>query len=187
MMLRSLILIVAIAQTPGIPPPEAWVQAERDIVRLKPGAFSSLPAAVRADLEKRMCTIPQADGVDEDGPHNVIRGRFTSAASTDIAVLCSRDGVSTILVFRGGRTTNVAELAPVPDKNFLQTGHPKAIVFSRAILVAKPAEIGVYYKEFGGPKPPPLDHDGIHDAFVSKASIIRYWYGGKWLELTGMD
>ncbi len=29
-----------------------------------------------------------------------------------------------------------------------------------------------------------IDHDGINDAFVEKASTIKYWYDGKWLDVT---
>jgi len=132
-----LLLLVQPART--LPTPQEWEAAERAIVRLKPDAFKNLPAAVRTDLDRRQCTIPQPDGLDDAGPHNVVRGRFTSQTSTDIAVLCSKSGVSTILVYRDGTTKDVAVLAAMADKGFLQTGHPKAIEFSRVIGVAGPA------------------------------------------------
>ena len=181
-----LLLLAGLLQvTNRLPPPEAWVAAERAIVRLPPAAFTTLPAAIRRDLERRRCTIPQSDLEGE--PHNVIRGRFTTAKQFDIAVLCSVDSSSTILVYRGEDIKTVAQLANSKDADWLQTGGPKSIVFSRAILPASAKDIAVYYKEFGGTKPPPVDHDGIHDAFVGKASVIRYWHRGAWLELTGMD
>jgi hypothetical protein len=179
------VLLLLPAQT--LPPPEEWIAAERAIVRLKPEAFKNLPAAVRVDLDKRQCTIPQPDGLDPPGPHNVIKGRFTSPASTDIAVLCSVGGVSTILIYRGGTTQDVAALAAMADKGFLQTGYPKRIEFSRAILPAAPSDIRASHKEFGVGQLPRIDHDGIHNAFVGKASTIMYWDGKKWLELAGMD
>jgi hypothetical protein len=164
-----------------------WAAAERNIVRLKPSEFADLPPAVRTYLEKRTCTIPQSPEIDEPR-NNVVRGRFTSAKQIDIAVLCSVKGVSTILVFRGGSASDVAELAPIADKEFLQTTDVDKIGFSRALGVATPEAIRAYYKEFGGPTPPVrLDHEGIDDAFQGKASIVRYWFGGKWLALTGMD
>ena len=179
--LLFLLLLVQPART--LPTPQEWDAAERAIVRLKPDAFRNLPAAVRTDLDRRQCTIPQPDGLDGAGPHNVIRGRFTSQTSTDIAVLCSMGGVSTILVYRGGDTKDVATLAAMADKGFLQTGSPKAIEFSRAIGIASPAQMRIYHAAFGSGNVPRLDHDGINDAFVGKASIVRYWTGGKWLEL----
>ena len=183
--LLFLLLLVQPARTP--PTPQEWQAAERAIVRLNPGAFKNLPSSVRADLARRECTIPQPDGRDGAGPHNVISGRFTSPTSSDIAALCSKGGVSTILVYRGGTTKDVAMLAAMADKGFLQTGHPKAIEFSRAISVASPAQMRIYHEAFGTGKMPRLDHDGIDDAFVGKASIVRYWTGGKWLELQGAD
>ena len=35
--------------------------------------------------------------------------------------------------------------------------------------------------------PEPLDHDGINDAFLEKASAIHYLHRGKWTLLRGMD
>lgn len=181
------VLIALLAQAGGFPQQRDWDAAERNITRLMPAAFPDLPAAVRADLDRRQCTIPQPDGVDGAGPHNVIRGRFTSQRSTDIAVLCSKGGVSTILVYRDGATKDVATLAAMADKGFLQTGSPKAIEFSRAIGVATPPQMRIYHEAYGVGKMPRLDHDGINDAFVGKASTVRYWTGGKWLELQGAD
>jgi hypothetical protein len=183
----ALVLIALLAQAGGFPSQRDWDVAERDVRRLAPAAFPDLPAAVRADLDRRQCTIPQPDGVDGAGPHNVIRGRFTSQRSTDIAVLCSKGGVSAILVYRDGATKDVAMLAAMADKGFLQTGSPKAIEFSRAIGVATPAQMRIYHEAYGVGKMPRLDHDGINDAFVGKASTVRYWSGGKWLDLQGAD
>lgn len=182
-----LFLLLLVQPVRTLPSPQEWDAAERAIVRLKPDAFKNLSPAVRTDLHRRQCSIPQPDGLDGAGPHNVIRGRFTSQTSTDIAVLCSKGGVSTILVYRGGDTKDVATLAAMADKGFLQAGHAKPIGFSRAIGVASPAQMRIYHEAFGAGKMPRLDHDGIDDAFVGKASIVRYWTGGKWLELQGAD
>ena len=46
---------------------------------------------------------------------------------------------------------------------------------------------GAHHELYGGPKPPPLDHDGINDMFVGKASVVWYRYQGRWLQLTGAD
>ena len=34
---------------------------------------------------------------------------------------------------------------------------------------------------------PPIDQDGINDAFVEKASSVKYWQQGKWRDLQGAD
>jgi hypothetical protein len=32
-----------------------------------------------------------------------------------------------------------------------------------------------------------IDHNGIDDAFLEKASITWYWYKGRWMQLQGAD
>jgi len=32
-----------------------------------------------------------------------------------------------------------------------------------------------------------LEHDGIEDAFIEKASVIWYWNGSRWLQLAGAN
>jgi hypothetical protein len=44
-----------------------------------------------------------------------------------------------------------------------------------------------HYRAYGGPKPPNIDHQGIDDAFIEKASTTHYFHQGKWLKLTGAD
>ena len=162
-----------------------WQAANAATVRLKPSAFPELPVMVRRFLEQRECEIPQS--FPDKTPHNVIRGRFTSANQMDIAVLCSKARVSTVLVFRGGTTSAVAELAQ-PDEGFLQVVDAGGVVgYSRALGVATPSYIREHHAAYGGPKPPPLDHDGINDIFVEKASVVWYWYRGRGLPLQGAD
>jgi hypothetical protein len=61
------------------------------------------------------------------------------------------------------------------------------IGYSRAISPVGREFIVRHYVAYGGVKPPPIDHQGIDDAFVGKASVVFYFYRGKWLELTGAD
>lgn len=112
------------------------------------------------------------------------------AGQTDIAVLCSRKRVSSILVFRGGSAVEVDELASEPDAGYLQGVGNGDIGFSGLLSVASPEYIRSCYEalqEHETPEPPPLDHEGIEDSFLEKASNIWYWYDGKWLSLAGAD
>jgi len=59
--------------------------------------------------------------------------------------------------------------------------------YSRAISSVGRGFIMRHYQSHGGVKPPPIDHLGIEDAFVDKASIVHYFYRGKRMELTGAD
>lgn len=167
---------------------DKWQIADEKVVRLKPSAFSQLPENIVSYLEARGCTVPQIFG--ETKPHNVIRGEFAKSGQFDWAVLCSQNRVSAILVFWDGSTKSVAEIARVADRNFLQTGagdDGSNAIFSRAIEAVGKDYIIEHYREYNGKKPPPIKHQGINDAYVEKASTIRYFYRGRWLELQGAD
>jgi hypothetical protein len=155
------------------------------IIRLKPSDFRQLPAAVRRDLDRRGCRIPQVP--DKTAPHNVISGSFIAAGSRDWAVLCSVKGSSRVLVYRGGGASKVDSVARRADQQYLQSGANGALEFSRRIYIAEAKAIAEEAKVHSGPRPPPLEHDGIGDAFMGKASPIRYYYRGKWLELQGAN
>ncbi len=164
---------------------QQWEAADSQVRRLQPASFTQLPEPIRAELDRRGCTIPQVPIIE--GPHNVIRGEFAKAGQTDWAVLCSVNRVSQILVFWNGSPTNPAELSKAKDVDRLQGWGGEKIVYSWAIMPTGRKSIMEFYNAFGGEKPPPIDHQGIDDAFYGKASVIQYFYHGKWLHLTGMD
>ncbi len=183
----GVLLLAAIVAVPGQEDPSAldWDKAEKEIQRLPPSAFPDLPEAILSELNRRRCTVPQAYG-DSD-PHNVIEGCFVDKGQIDWAVLCSQGGESSVLVFWGGSTELVSQLANGPDKTWLQTIGEGKIGYSRLIRPVDRASIIGYQQAFGGPKPPPIDHQGIEDCFLEKASVIFYYYRGRWLRLTGAD
>jgi hypothetical protein len=164
-----------------------WERADRATRRLAPAAFRELPAPIQVELDRRGCTIPQPFTATK--PENVIQGRFTSASRTDWAVLCSRQNVSSILVFRGGASASaLLELAPEPDVNSLQTVDGKGTIgYSRVIAVADAKYIQEHEDRYRGAKPPRVDHEGIHDIFIEKGSVVWYWYQNVWLKLQGSD
>jgi hypothetical protein len=167
-------------------PQDKWAVADSATLRLPPAAFSQLPRNIVQYLQGRGCTVPQTYLSRE--PHNVIGGEFARRGQIDWAVLCSRNGVSSILVFWRGSTKSVSEIAKAPDNGFLQTvSEGGKIAYSRAIESVGRDYIMSHYKEYGGRKPPPINHQGIDDAFVEKASVVRYYHRGKWLELKGAD
>lgn len=165
---------------------DKWQIADEATLRLKPTAFSELPENIVSFLQKRSCTVPQTFG--DPTPHNVIRGQFAKNGQFDWAVLCSRSRISSILVFWNGSTKSVAEIARSDDKDFLQTIDGVGnIGFSRAIGIVDKDFILEHYEECGGRKPPQIQHQGINDAFVEKASVVHYLYRKRWLELQGAD
>lgn len=179
----DLVLLAAILL--AVPTTQDWDEANRNTRRLLPSAFTELPASIQKELTRRGCTVPQPYSATR--PENVISGRFTSPMRKDWAILCSIRRASSILVFRGGSPSVVVELAREPDRDRLQGIGGGAIGYSRAIGVASPDVIRTHYERYRGPKPPPLDHDGIDDAFIEKASVVWYWRRGRWLELTGSN
>jgi hypothetical protein len=167
----------------------SWENADRQVVRLRPKAFPELPANLRAELDRRGCTIPQVPPQVRtvDGRQNVITGEFSRAGQTDWAVLCSIGRVSSILIFWNGSVLKPADIEKTADLDHLQSWGGDKIVYDRAITPVGKRYIMQHYKAYGGEKPPPLDHQGIDDAIVGKASVVLYLYRGKWLHLSGAD
>ncbi|MGA2147560.1 MAG: hypothetical protein ABSH49_21645 [Bryobacteraceae bacterium] len=159
--------------------------AERHVSRLPPTAFPELPGNVVRALQRRGCTIPQDAFTYQ--PHNVIKGEFARSGQVDWAVLCSIKGVSSILVFWKGSEKSPAEIATMEDRIFLQGITAGKVGYSRRIEPVGKDFIMRHYQSYGGPKPPPMDHQGIDDEFIEKASVTWYFYRGKWLKLTGAD
>lgn len=178
-------LLVATAAVGQIPPAANWERADAETVRLAPDKIKALPLPIRQELARLGCTIPQV--WMSDRPANFITGRFLSPNQKDIAVLCSRNMISSILVFAQGAAKPIAEIAQAPDKHFLEDIGNGRIGFSRSLEVAYPQAIRRYHATYGGPEPPSLDHEGIEESFLEKASIVWYWQEGNWLQLTGAD
>jgi len=154
--------------------------ADRETVRLPPGDFPHLPKSVRDDLDARGCTIPQVY-CRNCKPHNVISGHFKHPSQVDWTVLCSIDRQSTLLVYWGGSAESVSELSTTADKRWLQGMGGDIIGFSHGIYTVDAKYITDHAHWYGGELPPHLDHEGIDEAFVEKASSVHYWYEGEWL------
>lgn len=164
------------SQTDSVAPAQTQTAAVK-INRLRPSAFPELPARIVRELERRGCTIPQVtiEGVDTNKPHNVASGEFTRKGQKDWAALCSRRGRSAIHIFWGRPTkcASVIEARADSADRFIGTADAKYILD--------------HYEAYGGPKPPPLTHEGINDGIAEKASAVLYCYGGKWRTLQGAD
>ena len=165
---------------------DKWAVADSATLRLPPAAFSRLPKNIVLYLQGRGCTVPQTYLSRE--PHNVISGEFARRGQTDWAVLCSRGRESSIMVFWRGSAKSVSEIAKAADNSFLQTiTEGGRVGFSRMIEPVGRDYIIKIHRSYGGRRPPPIDHQGIDDAYVEKSSVVRYYYRGKWLKLHGAD
>ena len=157
-----------------------------DLERLPPSTFHQLPRSVVRALRSRGCAIPQTDL--EPRPNNIITGEFAKRGQKDWAVLCSRGGNSSILVFWGGGIKAPAELAKAPDEAYWLGNNGEGFHYYRHLMRADRKYILVHYREYGrGEFIPSINHDGIDDGFLEKGSEVYYFYRRKWLSLPGAD
>jgi len=119
--------------------------------------------------------------------HNVIRGEFFAKGEAGWAVFCSANHSTALLTFRDDRDTNPVTVNTTEDRQHLQGLDGNHIGYSREITAAGRGFIMRHYRANGGPPPPPIDHQGIDDAFLEKASVTWYFYQGKWRQLSGAD
>ena len=151
------------------------------IRRLPPASFPVLPPAIRQELERRQCLIPQT--YQAKAPENVVAGEFREKGVKSWAVLCSSGGMSTLLVFGSDslgqpeelRTRKDAE-ATVPQ--LLSPG----LGFAWGIDTVHPKRIRSYALNKDH-----YDHDGVEDAILTHGSSIHYYQLGKWTLLEGED
>jgi hypothetical protein len=171
---QSLILpLLTGTQAFGQPSPQRTYRVHR----LQPTAFPELPKNLVTELERRGCTIPQPF---TNRRANVIRGEFAKPGQTDWAALCYCRGFLGLYVFWNGSEVDVAV---VGRRKF-----PEALpaLFETAIAPVSRKYIVDHYLAYGGPEPPPIDHQGI-DWSSGMASAILYFYKGNWLTLQGAD
>ena len=179
------VLIFALLFIAEVKAQDQWIVADKKTVRLDPKMFSQLPKTIISDLTRRRCTIPQS--YIQPGSHNVIKGEFKIKGQKDWAVLCSRKGVSSILIYWNGSIKNASSIASAEDKDFLQGIGGDEIGFSRVLGVANAKYIDDHFKAYGGTTPPVIAHNGIINAFAEKASKVLYRHRGKCLTLQGAD
>lgn len=102
-------------------------------------------------------------------------------------MLCSTSNSTALLAFRNDRDTNPDIVTTSEDRSYIQGLDGGNIGYSREITAARRDFIKRRYRAYGGPEPPPIDHYGIDDAFLEKASITWYFHLGTWLRLQGAD
>ncbi len=144
-------------------------------------AFPMMPVDLQRKLRSAGCKIPQPPDPEHTRrrPVNAIRGEFRHAKQTDWAVVCDYSGQSeAVLVFWGGDSHKMSIVHRSAD--------PEGRCYVQIMPVGKDV-IMLHYRAYGGPKPPPIDHQGIDMDICEKASITYYFHNGKWLGLQGAD
>jgi hypothetical protein len=168
------------------------VQKDSSIRKLQPADVAGLPAEFIEKLNARGCTIPQFGevgrvGSTAGGPAtagesanditNVIHGEFARRGQEDWAVLCSKGGSSTIVIYWGKATACPASLARLEDAHYLKRGIDKKMRYSRSIRALGGGDLG---DRAGTAGLKPMSHQGIDDRFVGKSSALFYCSEGKW-------
>ena len=144
------------------------------VTSLSPNEFPELALGIRQYLLRNRYLIPQVEEITRR--HNVISGRFRHRDKHDVAVLCSRNGFSEILIFWGGSPRMRSSIARKGDDPM------------RYITAVGSKYILDHARSYGGPHPPRvLDRDGIEDGWAGKGSMIWYLQRGRWRELQGAD
>ncbi len=167
----------------------ALVSAGSDSSRpryIAPDAFAGAPARVVAELKALRCMIPQAR---TGKAHNLIQGEFIVKGQVDWAVLCSREGKSSILLISDHKG-KCPEHGTSDDAVYMQQLDRQKIQYSRLILKETRKDIAKRLSESEPSSrlaPERVDHDGIGDVYVGKASTILYCMEGRWVELDGAD
>jgi len=174
------------------------VQKDNGIRKVQPADVAGLPPDFAKKLNARGCSIPQFGDVGRAGqggesasepattgePTNVIHGEFARHGQEDWAVLCSKGGSSTIVIFWGKTTACPASLARLEDAHYLKRGKDKKVRYSRAIRALGENDLG---DRAGTAGLKPFAHEGIDDRFVGKSSAFFYCSGGKWKIFPGKD
>jgi hypothetical protein len=158
------------------------VQKDNAIRKLQPADVAGLPPEFVDKLNARGCVIPQFGPVGRAGdaagdPTNVIHGEFARHGQEDWAVLCSKGGSSTIVIFWGKTTACPASLARLEDAHYLKRGKDKKVRYSRSIRALGKSDLG---DRAGITELKSFSHQGIDDRFVGKSSAFFYCSEGKW-------
>jgi hypothetical protein len=172
-------------QTKGAKPS---VQKDHGIRKLKPADVTELPPGFVEKLDARGCAIPQfgevgrtdgapGDSATADTTTNVIHGEFARHGQEDWAVLCSKGGSSTIVIFWGKTTACPTSLARLDDAHYLKRGKGKKVRYSRSIRALGESDLD---DRAGIAGLKPFAHQGIDDRFVGKSSAFFYCSEGKW-------
>jgi hypothetical protein len=156
----------------------------QQIRTLPPSTFKELPISFVERLNAKGCAIPQEAFLTPTTPNNVIQGEYANNGQTDWAALCSKAGKSSILVFWGKPTACSSEFAEEDDRNYLQADGHNQMVYSRQIRTVNEKKLkGSADRSVRGQ----INHEGIENSFVGKASSVFYCSDGKWKEIGGED
>lgn len=142
-------------------------EAEQRIVWLPPTAFPQLPRNVIRALQRRGCTVPQGTFTKSRTTSSVANppdpakpiGRYCARSKARLRFWCSGMALRITPAHSRRWKTGI----------FFRESRSTRLGYSRGISAVGEDFIMRHYNAYGGPKPPPIDHQGIDDAFIEKA------------------
>jgi hypothetical protein len=157
--------------------------------RVAADSFPRLPAAVRRDLARRECLVPQP--YDAHKPTNVAHGAFTAPKVSEWAILCSAHDTSQILIYRVSGSADaraIDSLERAADLAWMQRISDTQWGFSRLLGTLPLDRIRTWRRDDDGRSiPRPIDHDAIEQTFLGKAADAFYRAGGRWYRRATAD
>jgi len=163
----------------------------RWVYRFPPDSFPELPKPVRDSLAHRGCQIPTPGAFRR----SVVTGAFTVKGAVEWAILCSVQDTSQILIFNAGNGAVVDSLGRGADSGWIQGNGNNTWLFSRVIGIVSMRELNIipidttseYTVYYGRMLPKPIDHDGVYEWFLDKASTTYYFAQGRWIDVGTSD
>jgi len=159
------------------------------IHRLPVSSFPDLPAAVADELDRRGCLIPQT--YEAHHPENVVHASLERTGSSDWAVLCSAQGMVSLLVFfTSASPQSWAQpfvLASAHDTQRLQSHDETGVLgFNWGIDPASPEQL--HEAQTGlEPRPQLVDHDALADSVIEQKTIYHFFAKKVWTLLDMPD
>lgn len=184
--LLALLAVVCTTAAPAVAHAQdgtSWDQraaaAARNVQRLAPSSFTTMPQNVRAELTRRGCRVPQ--GRAGTAGNNTIRGSFAAPGQTDWAALCSHNGSSTVEVVWGGTAQCVSSLRPKADKDVMMdngTDRSKPDwAYDRSISAVQLSDAAFLRREFRS-----LRYQGINDGWEGGSATL-ICRAGRWITI----
>lgn len=155
---------------------------ENKIITIKPSEFKpsancpKMPLHIVEFLEKSDCLIPQSDYIKNT--HNAFQIQFAKTGQNDWAVLCSKNGFSSIWMFWNSSIRNVSQFASYSDKDFINANGYFRVIGKDTSKPSNEENLKLYRNII-----PQIDTWGIDEQTADGAGVIYYLYQNQLIEL----
>lgn len=148
---------------------------EKRIKYIKPSEIEpsancpKMPLHIVEYLEKSGCLIPQSDYIKNT--HGGFQIPFGNKEQNDWAVLCSKNGFSSIWIFWNGSTSRISQFANYPDTAFINSGGYFRVIGKDTTKPQTKENLRLY-----GEIIPQINTWGIDELTPDREHVIYYIY-----------